>query len=172
MQEDILDEFTRKFSDLTKKLNFGLANNKLADFALPTNPAVLSKRNDMVKKAALLGIKVIQRDMDTENAFLPTLFFGAYVYDKNKLSYDVGNFPHATVLAFRNSSEAVSLANDCDPFYASVWTENGSLSNEVANKLHANNVWINSYNVDPANIRKRLDTRHLHKFCEGDHLNV
>ena len=76
----------------------------------------------------------------------PSFFTGAQPSDRVAREEIFG--PVLTVLSFRTPEEAVSRANNT-PYglAAGVWTDKGSKIFEIASKLEAGVVWLNSYNL-------------------------
>lgn len=144
-----------------KKLKYEIQNDKFSDISLPQSKEALNKLNNMVKEAALMGIKIIQ-PKNNFNKFQPTVFVGEFVY--NDLSAnDCSDIPYATILTFRNASEAISLANNCKQTLAtSIWTENIAHANQLAKNLNVCHIWINSYGLFAGN----ENVRHFNKIDE------
>lgn len=54
--------------------------------------------------------------------------------------------PVATIIGFETEEDAVAIANDTDyGLAAGVWTKDLSTANRMTRKLHAGNVWVNTY---------------------------
>lgn len=136
-----------------KRLRYSLPYDKFTDISLPRSANALQKLNAMIKNAESLGIEVFQSDVNM-NDYQPTIFIGEYVYDNNAIiPNDCLDIPYATILPFRNITEAIKFANNCrQNLAASVWTENIGTANEVARKLCVNHVWINCFGMFPTNI--------------------
>ncbi|MEH7218025.1 aldehyde dehydrogenase family protein [Bacillus toyonensis] len=79
----------------------------------------------------------------------PTVF--ADVTDNMKIAQDEIFGPVVSVLPFDEIEEVIERANNT-PYglAAGIWTENVKTAHQVANRLKAGTVWINSYNLENA----------------------
>ena len=86
----------------------------------------------VLPRAGLYCAPILFSDVETASALAQVEIFG----------------PVLVAMSFRNPAEAVELANNTIyGLTASVWTENMNLALEVAPKLKAGTVWINSTNL-------------------------
>lgn len=121
--------------------------DRFSDVSCGVPKKIVDNLDELMNEAVLNGIKTIRSSYTTP--FQPTIFVGGLIYNNNVLGRNKGrDVPHACVLAFRNTNEAVALANNLKQgIGASVWTENIGLANEIASKLKVANIWINSYGL-------------------------
>lgn len=133
MQEDIFKDFVSKLKCRLIKVKTNLGNDKMADFSYSANFG--GKLTNIMQDAALQGVEVYQPDKLSKE-YQPTVLIGGKVYGNNVITADKIDVPIATILPFRTTNEAISLANNTKQgFAATVWTENIGLANEVSKKL-------------------------------------
>ncbi|CAG9857827.1 unnamed protein product [Phyllotreta striolata] len=145
VQENVLETFYNKLKSKLAGLKVSNALDKSSDITLKNR---LNSLDKLVKEAQQQGIEVFRSKNEEE--WCPTVFKGGKVKTNNvfKTDYDVFKARAVTVLAFRSIDEAVALANNTKQgLWASVWSENIGLVNEVTKKLKVSNVLVNTNNV-------------------------
>uniref|UniRef100_A0A6P7GN65 Uncharacterized protein LOC114340097 isoform X1 n=1 Tax=Diabrotica virgifera virgifera TaxID=50390 RepID=A0A6P7GN65_DIAVI len=150
VQENIFPTFLAKLKSKLKTLEVSTADNKSARISINlNNTSQLNDLNNSIKQARLQGIEVFQ-STDKSDVWNPTVFVGGKI-NHNALGSKDGQSNVITVVAFRSIDEAVSLANNSNQgLWASVWSDNANLINEVTRKLKVSNISVNgSYELSP-----------------------
>ena len=149
IQESIEKKFISKLKKRMEKLRVGNPLDKSIDIGAIVAPVQLKKIDRLVKQGKKDGANLWQPSWSCPTTGLfypPTLFTNV---TPASLIARVEIFgPVLTSLTFRTPSEAVSLANNT-PYglAASIWTENINLALDVAPKVKAGVIWINSTNL-------------------------
>ncbi|HET7248335.1 MAG TPA: aldehyde dehydrogenase family protein [Gemmatimonadales bacterium] len=149
MQEGIAERLIAKVRARMEKLRIGSPLDKAVDMGAIVAPVQLERIRGLVEQGVAEGATMWQPTWacPTDGYFYPPTLFT-----------DVG--PAATIaqveifgpvlvsMTFRTPAEAVTLANNT-PYglAASVWTENINLALDVAPRIKAGVVWINSTNL-------------------------
>ena len=109
----------------------------------------LQKINSLVKKGIKDGAKLWQPSWScpTEGLFYPPSLFTNVTPASFIAQVEIFG-PVLTSLTFRKPSEAVAIANNT-PYglAASIWSENINLALDIAPKIKAGVIWINSTNL-------------------------
>ncbi len=149
VQESIEKKFINKLKNRMEKLRVGNPLDKSIDIGAIVAPIQLKKIKKIVEKGKKEGSKLWQPKWacPKDGLFFPPSLFT----NVSPASYiaQVEIFgPVLSSLTFRTPSEAVSIANNT-PYglAASVWSENINLAMDVAPKIKAGVVWINSTNL-------------------------
>ena len=154
VQESIEKKFLTKLKKRMEKLRVGNPLDKSIDIGAIVAPIQLKKIDKIVQQGKKDGAKLWQPSWSCPKNGLfypPTLFTNVA---PASLIAQVEIFgPVLTSLSFRNPSEAVLLANNT-PYglAASVWTENINLAMDMAPKIKAGVIWINSTNLFDASV--------------------
>tara|TARA_Y100000590_G_scaffold433385_1_gene550394 strand:- start:766 stop:3129 length:2364 start_codon:yes stop_codon:yes gene_type:complete len=149
VQESIEKKFIKKLKKRMEKLRVGNPLDKSIDIGAIVAPVQLKKIDKLVKQGKKDGANLWQPSWSCPKNGLfypPTLFTNV---TPASLIARVEIFgPVLTSLTFRTPSEAVSLANNT-PYglAASIWTENINLAMDIAPKVKAGVIWINSTNL-------------------------
>ena len=149
VQESIEKKFIKKLKDRMEKLRIGNPLDKSIDIGAIVAPFQLKKIRQIVNKGKKEGSKLWQPSWACPKDglfFPPTLFTNV-----SPASYiaQVEIFgPVLSSLTFRTPREAVAIANNT-PYglAASIWSENINLALDIAPKIKAGVVWINSTNL-------------------------
>ena len=149
VQESIEKKFLKKLKQRMEKLRVGNPLDKSIDIGAIIAPVQLKKIKSLVKQGRKDGAKLWQPSWSCPKDGLfypPTLFTNVA---PASLIAQVEIFgPVMTSFTFRTPSEAVALANNT-PYglAASIWSENINLTLDVAPKIKAGVIWINSTNL-------------------------
>jgi len=149
VQESIEKKFIRKLKQRMEKLRIGNPLDKSIDVGAIISPTQLQKINSLVKKGIKEGSKLWQPSWScpTEGLFYPPSLFTNVTPSSFIAQVEIFG-PVLTSLTFRTPSEAVAIANNT-PYglAASIWSENINLALDVAPKIKAGVIWINSTNL-------------------------
>ena len=149
VHEGIADALTHKLRARMEKLRVGAPLDKSMDIGAIVAPSQLSRITELVRKGVADGAQLWQPSWacPTDGFFYPpTLFTGV---SPSAMIAQVEIFgPVLVSMTFRTPSEAVALANNT-PYglAASVWTENINLALDIAPRIKAGVVWVNSSNL-------------------------
>ena len=149
VQESVEKKFIKKLKQRMEKLRVGNPLDKSIDIGAIVAPVQLKKIDSLVKKGVKEGAKLWQPSWSCPKDGLfypPSLFTNV---SPASLIAQVEIFgPVLTSLTFRTPSEAVAIANNT-PYglAASIWSENINLAMDIAPKIKAGVVWINSTNL-------------------------
>ncbi len=149
VQESIEKIFIKKLKKRMEKLRVGNPLDKSIDIGAIIAPVQLKKINKLVDQGRKDGAKLWQPSWSCpKDGFFypPSLFTNV---SPASLIAQVEIFgPVLTSLTFRTPSEAVSIANNT-PYglAASIWSESINLALDVAPKIKAGVIWINSTNL-------------------------
>src|SRR5687768_7685502 len=147
--EGIAERLYAKLRGRMERLRVGPPLDKAVDVGAIVAPVQLERIKGLVERGVEEGAAIWQPSWacPTDGYFYPpTLFTGV---SPSSMIAQVEIFgPVLVSMTFRTPSEAVALANNT-PYglAASVWTENINLALDVAPKLDAGVVWINSTNL-------------------------
>jgi aldehyde dehydrogenase (NAD+) len=149
VQEGIADRLTQKLRARMEKLRVGSPLDKAVDMGAIVAPVQLERIRGLVEKGVEEGAKMWQPSWacPTEGYFYPPTLFTDVSPAATIAQVEIFG-PVLVTMTFRTPQEAVELANNT-PYglAASVWTENINLALDVAPKLKAGVVWINSTNL-------------------------
>jgi betaine-aldehyde dehydrogenase len=153
IEDKIYDRFVASFIEKTKRIKLGAG----ADFQTQLGPLISeAQRNrviDYVQKAKREGVRLacggkIPADPDLKNGFFfePTVFVD--VLPKMSIFQEEVFGPVACLSKFSTFDEAVSLANNSNfGLAASIWTKDNVKAEELARKINAGTIWINTYGM-------------------------
>jgi aldehyde dehydrogenase (NAD+) len=149
VQESIEKKFIKKLKQRMEKLRLGNPLDKSIDIGAIVAPVQLQKINSLVKKGLKEGAKLWQPSWScpTNGLFYPPSLFTNVTPASYIAQVEIFG-PVLTSLTFRTPSEAVAIANNT-PYglAASIWSENINLALDVAPKIKAGVIWINSTNL-------------------------
>ena len=149
VQESIEKKFIKKLKHRMEKLRVGNPLDKSIDIGAIVSPVQLKKINQLVKKGVKEGAKLWQPSWPCpkEGLFFPPSLFTNVTPASYIAQIEIFG-PVLTSLTFRTPSEAVAIANNT-PYglAASIWSENINLTLDVAPKIKAGVIWINSTNL-------------------------
>ena len=149
IQESIEKKFIKKLKKRMEKLRVGNPLDKSIDIGAIVAPVQLKKIDSLVKQGKKEGAKLWQPSWSCPVGGLfypPSLFTN--VTPASKIAQIEIFGPVLTSLTFRTPSEAVKIANNT-PYglAASIWSENINLAMDIAPKIKAGVIWINSTNL-------------------------
>ena len=149
VQESVEKLFIKKLKARMEKLRVGNPLDKSIDIGAIVAPVQLKKIQSIVKKGEKEGSKLWQPSWacPSEGLFYPPTIF-TNVSPASFIAQVEIFGPVLSVLSFRTPSEAVSIANNT-PYglAASIWSENINLALDIAPKIKAGVIWINSTNL-------------------------
>jgi betaine-aldehyde dehydrogenase len=153
IEDDIYDKFVANFVAKAKKIKLGGA----LDHETQLGPLVsVSQRKrvlDFVEKAKKEGAKLLCGGNIPENPALSKGFFfepAVFVDVRPEMSIFKEEIfgPVACLSKFSSIEEAISLTNTSDFGLAcSIWTKNQALAQDIAAKINAGTIWINTYGM-------------------------
>jgi len=149
VQESVEKIFIKKLKNRMEKLRVGNPLDKSIDIGAIVAPIQLKKIQSIVKKGEKEGSKLWQPSWacPKEGLFYPPSIF-TNVSPASFIAQVEIFGPVLSVLSFRTPNEAVTIANNT-PYglAASIWSENINLALDVAPKIKAGVIWINSTNL-------------------------
>jgi len=149
VQEGVADRLIQKLRARMEKLRIGSPLDKAVDMGAIIAPVQLDRIRGLVETGVTEGATMWQPSWacPTEGCFYPpTLFTG--VQPSTTIAQVEIFGPVLVTMTFRTPDESVALANNT-PYglAASVWTESINLALDIAPKLKAGVVWVNSTNL-------------------------
>lgn len=149
VQEGVAEKMIQKLRRRMEKIRVGSPLDKAIDMGSIVSDEQWKKIDGLVKKGVSEGATLIQptKDACPKGCFYPpTVLTG--VHPSSTVAQEEIFGPVLSVLTFRTQEEAVMLANNTRyGLAASVWSENINLALDIAPKLKAGVVWINSVNM-------------------------
>ncbi|MEZ5779040.1 MAG: aldehyde dehydrogenase family protein [Paracoccaceae bacterium] len=149
VQEAVAGTFTKRLKARLAKLRVGDPLDKSTDVGAIVDPIQLSSIRSLVAQGEAGGAVLHQAEcqLPARGSFFAPGFF-TNVHPANIVS-EVEIFgPVATLTTFRTPDEAVELANNTRyGLAASIWSENINLALDVASRVKAGIVWVNSTNI-------------------------
>ncbi|HEX6746643.1 MAG TPA: aldehyde dehydrogenase family protein [Longimicrobium sp.] len=148
-QEGIAQRLTEKLRARMETLRVGDPLDKAVDIGAIVAPVQLQKIQELVQQGVEEGATMWQPSWSCpqEGCFFPPTLFTDVAPSSTIAQVEIFG-PVVVSMTFRTPSEAVELANNT-PYglAASVWTENINLALDIAPKVKAGTVWVNSTNV-------------------------
>jgi len=148
VQESIEERFLDKLKKRMSTLRVGDPLDKAVDIGALVAPVQVERVRDLVKKGVAEGGQLYEPDIDVPGGgcfIKPTLITN--VSTANIVANEEIFGPVLVEMSFRTPEEAVALANNTRyGLAATIWTENVNLALDIAPKLKAGVVWINSTN--------------------------
>jgi len=153
VEEAVFDVVIRKLKDRMSTLRLGDPLDKNTDIGAINSKMQLDKIRSLVASGESEGAERFTPDCAIPARgywFAPTLFTG--VSQSHRIAREEIFGPVLSVLSFRTPEEAVEKANNTMyGLSAGIWTDKGSKSFWVAQRLRAGVVWANTYNkFDPS----------------------
>ena len=149
VQEGIADRLVQKLRTRMEKLRVGPSLDKAIDMGAIVAPVQLERIRGLVEQGVTEGATMWQPSWacPTDGYFYPPTLFTGVSPAATIAQVEIFG-PVLVTMTFRTPAEAVALANNT-PYglAASVWTENINLALDIAPKLKAGVVWINSTNL-------------------------
>ena len=149
VQEGIAERLVTKLRARMEKLRVGSPLDKAVDMGAIVAPVQLERIRALVEKGVAEGATMWQPSWacPTDGYFYPPTLFTDVAPAATIAQVEIFG-PVLVSMTFRTPAEAVALANNT-PYglAASVWTENINLALDVAPKIKAGVVWINSTNL-------------------------
>ncbi|MBK9746422.1 MAG: aldehyde dehydrogenase family protein [Chloroflexi bacterium] len=149
VQESIAPRFLDKVKLRMSKLRVGDPLDKSIDIGAIVDPVQRRTIDGWVQKGIAEGAEIHQPDCPLPDKgcwYLPTLITN--VSSASVVVQEEIFGPVVVALTFRTPKEAVALANNTRyGLAASIWSENLNLSLDVARKVKAGSVWVNSTNL-------------------------
>ncbi|MGH7538386.1 MAG: aldehyde dehydrogenase family protein, partial [Gemmatimonadales bacterium] len=149
VQEGIAERLVQKLRARMEKLRVGAPLDKAVDMGAIVAPVQLERIRGLVQQGVDEGARMWQPSWacPTDGYFYPPTLFTGVAPAATIAQVEIFG-PVLVTMTFRTPAEAVALANNT-PYglAASVWTENINLALDVAPKIKAGVVWINSTNL-------------------------
>jgi aldehyde dehydrogenase (NAD+) len=149
VQEGVAEAFIAKVKVRMSRLRVGSPLDKNTDIGPLVDRTQLDRVRGLIAEGAKQGAVCWQPDAavpTTGYYHLPTLATG--VSPANILAQEEVFGPVLATMSFRNTEEAIELANNTRyGLAASVWSENVNLALHVAPQLKAGVVWVNGTNM-------------------------
>ncbi|HET9616403.1 MAG TPA: aldehyde dehydrogenase family protein [Pseudolabrys sp.] len=149
VQESVAEKMIAKLRARMEKLRVGDPLDKAVDIGAIVGPAQLETIERLVRTGVAEGARMWQPSWacPTEGCFYPPTLFTEVAPAATIAQTEIFG-PVLVTLTFRTPAEAVALANNTAyGLAASVWSESVNQALDVARKLKAGTVWINSTNV-------------------------
>ncbi len=153
VEEGIFDVLVRKLRDRMQTLRVGDPLDKNTDVGAINSKMQLDKIRELVAAGEHEGAQRFSAPCklpDRGYWFAPTIFTG--VSQSHRIAREEIFGPVLSIMTFRTPDEAVEKANNTMyGLSAGVWTDKGSKSFWVSQRLRAGVVWANTYNkFDPS----------------------
>jgi aldehyde dehydrogenase (NAD+) len=153
VQESVADEVLRRLVRRVEQLRVGDPLDKNTDVGAINSAAQLARIEELVASGEAEGATRFSSSCALPERgywFAPTVF--SEVSQSHRIAREEIFGPVLSVLTFRTPEEAVAKANNTPYGLAcGVWSEKGSRTLWVAERLRAGVVWANTYNrFDPA----------------------
>ena len=153
VQESIADEVTRRLLRRVEQLRVGDPLDKNTDVGAINSAEQLERIEALTRVGEAEGATRFASSCALPTSgywFAPTVFTG--VAQSHRIAREEIFGPVLSVLSFRTPDEAVAKANNTNYGLAcGVWSEKGSRTLWVAQRLRAGVIWANTYNrFDPA----------------------
>lgn len=149
VQENIAERLITKLRTRMEHLRIGSPLDKTMDIGAIVSPAQLQEIQHLVEKGVAEGAQLWQPTTacPTDGSFFPPTLF-TNVSPASTLAQVEIFGPVLVTLTFRTPAEAVEVANNTRyGLAASIWSDNINLALDIAPKLQAGSVWINSTNL-------------------------
>jgi aldehyde dehydrogenase (NAD+) len=149
VQESIETRLIEKLRSRMERLRIGDSLDKAIDIGAIVGPVQLEQIKALVRLGEEEGATLWQPSWacPTEGSFYPPTLF-TDVSPAAMIAQTEIFGPVLVAMSFRTPAEAVALANNTRyGLAASVWSDNINLALDVASKIKAGTVWINSTNL-------------------------
>ncbi|HEY0151985.1 MAG TPA: aldehyde dehydrogenase family protein [Longimicrobium sp.] len=148
-QEGIADRLVTRLRERMETLRVGDPLDKAVDIGAIIDPVQLEKIRDLVEQGRSEGATLWQPSWSCpqEGCFFPPTLLTDVGPASTVAQVEIFG-PVVVLMTFRTPDEAVALANNT-PYglAASVWTENINLALDIAPRIKAGTVWVNSTNL-------------------------
>ncbi|HEU4881255.1 MAG TPA: aldehyde dehydrogenase family protein [Longimicrobium sp.] len=148
-QEGVAEKLAARLRERMETLRVGDPLDKSVDIGAIVAPVQLQKISELVQQGRDEGATMWQPSWSCpqEGCFFPPTLFTDVAPSSTIAQVEIFG-PVVVLMTFRTPSEAVALANNT-PYglAASVWTESINLALDIAPKVQAGTVWINSTNL-------------------------
>jgi aldehyde dehydrogenase (NAD+) len=149
VQEGIAERLVAKLRARMEKLRLGSPLDKAVDMGAIVAPVQLERIRGLVQQGVDEGATMWQPSWacPTEGSFYPPTLFTEVQPSSTIAQVEIFG-PVLVTMTFRTPEESVALANNT-PYglAASVWTESINLALDIAPKIKAGVVWVNSTNL-------------------------
>jgi aldehyde dehydrogenase (NAD+) len=149
VQEGIADRLVAKLRARMEKLRIGRPLDKAIDMGAIVAPVQLERIRGLVQRGVDEGATMWQPSWacPTDGCFYPPTLFTDVQPSSTIAQVEIFG-PVLVTMTFRTPAESVALANNT-PYglAASIWTESINLALDIAPKIKAGVVWINSTNL-------------------------
>ncbi len=149
VQESIAPRFLEKLKARMDKLRTGDSLDKSIDIGAVIAPVQHETISKWVEIGRKEGAEIYQPPMELPGVgcyFPPTLLTN--VSPSSQVAQEEIFGPVLVAMTFRTPAEAVELANNTRyGLAASIWSENINLALEVATRIKAGSIWVNSTNL-------------------------
>ena len=149
VQENVAPRFIRKLKARMGNLRVGDPLDKCIDMGAIVDQSQWDTVDQWVKTGVKEGGELFQPDikLPKEGLFYPPTLITNLDPAAETVQEEIFG-PVLVSLTFRNPAEAIALANNTRyGLAASVWSENINLALDVASKIKAGSVWVNSTNL-------------------------
>lgn len=149
VQEGVADRLIAKLRARMETLRLGPPLDKAVDMGAIVAPVQLERIRSLVERGRAEGAEMWQPSWacPQEGCFYPPTLFTNVQPSSSIAQVEIFG-PVLVTMTFRTPSEAVALANNTVyGLAASIWSENINLALDVAPKIKAGVVWINSTNL-------------------------
>jgi aldehyde dehydrogenase (NAD+) len=149
IQEGIHDAFVAKLRARLHTLRVGSPLDKAIDLGAIVAPIQLQRIAKLVEQGVAEGAMLYQADakLPATGCFYPPTLLTNVEPASTVARVEIFG-PVAVAMSFRTPEEAVALANNTEyGLAASIWSESVNLALDVAPKLRAGVVWVNSTNL-------------------------
>ena len=149
VQENIAEDFLTRLKARMNKLRVGDPLDKAIDMGAIVHQSQWDTVDEWVKVGAAEGGDVYhaQVDLPEQGCFYPPTLITGLDPAAEIMQEEIFG-PVLVSTTFRSPSEAIALANNTRyGLAASVWSDNINLALDVASKIKAGSVWVNSTNL-------------------------
>ena len=149
VHEGVAETFYAKLRERMETLRVGDPRDKAIDIGAIIAPVQLERIEGLVARGVEEGATLWQPSWSCprEGWFYPPTLFTGVAPAATIAQVEIFG-PVLVAMTFRTPEEAIDLANNTRyGLAASVWTENVNLALEIASKIKAGTVWINSTNL-------------------------
>jgi aldehyde dehydrogenase (NAD+) len=149
VQEGVAEALYARLRERMETLRVGDPRDKAIDIGAIIAPVQLERIERLVKQGVEEGAKIWQPSWSCprDGWFYPPTLFTEVSPSATIAQVEIFG-PVLVAMTFRTPEEAIELANNTRyGLAASVWTENVNLALDIAAKITAGTVWINSTNL-------------------------
>ena len=179
VMKNVADEFSRIFAEEASKLIVGDPMDMKTDVGPLVNKDGLNQIENQVQDAVSKGAKILTgaERLERKGYFYKPTVLGGIKSDMKVVTEEVFG-PVAPIIIVNSEEEAVKIANNTEfGLGASVWTKNEKLSMQIAHKLEAGSIFINSIVKSDARmpfggVKKSGIGRELSKYGLKEFVNV